>query len=247
MLSLLRGCGGAGLARGVRLGAHSRGVRAAGLHSLLQGSARHFQKETAGDYWTLLKQRDAHWFCFYYTISFGGFVGLASSYVLYFKSEFGLAPVQAGDVAALCTAAGALLRPVGGAVADRIGGIRALYRFYTVAGIALSAAALGHQLLFSAGMLFLASGALGMANGSVFQLLPQRFGKDLGVMTGLVGAGGGVGAFTSPARSVIRRADGQLFGRIHDLRRFVLRRDYRLGAGEDALADDVGALVSARI
>jgi NNP family nitrate/nitrite transporter-like MFS transporter len=34
-----------------------------------------------------------------------------------------------------------------------------------------------------------------MANGSVFQLLPQRFGKDIGVMTGLVGAGGGVGGF----------------------------------------------------
>jgi NNP family nitrate/nitrite transporter-like MFS transporter len=34
-----------------------------------------------------------------------------------------------------------------------------------------------------------------MANGSVFQLLPQRFGKDIGVMTGLVGAGGGLGGF----------------------------------------------------
>ena len=44
-------------------------------------------------------------------------------------------------------------------------------------------------------MLVTASGALGMANGSVFQLLPQRFGKDIGVMTGLVGAGGGVGGF----------------------------------------------------
>jgi NNP family nitrate/nitrite transporter-like MFS transporter len=43
--------------------------------------------------------------------------------------------------------------------------------------------------------LCIASCALGMANGSVFQLLPQRFGKDLGVMTGLVGAGGGMGGF----------------------------------------------------
>ena len=34
-----------------------------------------------------------------------------------------------------------------------------------------------------------------MANGSVFQLLPQRFGKDIGVMTGLVGAFGGLGGF----------------------------------------------------
>ena len=154
-----------------------------------------YRKKRFIDYFNLLKERDAHWFCFYYTVSFGGFVGLASSYVLYFKSEFGLTPVQAGDLAALCTAAGALLRPTGGALADRIGGIRALYRFYTVGSVALILAAIGHQLVFNLVMLMIASGALGMANGSVFQLLPQRFGKDLGVMTGLVGAGGGVGGF----------------------------------------------------
>src|SRR6185436_7185260 len=99
------------------------------------------KKKRLVDYFHLLKEKDAHWFCFYYTISFGGFVGLASSYVLYFKGEFALTPIHAGDLAALCTAAGALARPVGGAIADRIGGIRALYRFYALAGGALIAAA----------------------------------------------------------------------------------------------------------
>jgi NNP family nitrate/nitrite transporter-like MFS transporter len=154
-----------------------------------------FKKKRLIDYYKLLKDKDAHWFCFYYTVSFGGFVGLASSYVLYFKSEFGLSPVHAGDLAAICTAAGALLRPTGGALADRIGGIRALYRCYALAGVALILAAIGRYLGWNLVMLMIASGALGMANGAVFQLLPQRFGKDLGVMTGLVGAGGGVGGF----------------------------------------------------
>ncbi len=154
-----------------------------------------FRKKRLSDYFKLLKERDAHWFCFYYTVSFGGFVGLASSYVLYFKSEFGLTPIHAGDLAAICTAAGALLRPAGGALADRIGGIRALYRCYTIAGLALVLVAIAHHLGWNVAMLLLASGALGMANGAVFQLLPQRFGKDLGVMTGLVGAGGGIGGF----------------------------------------------------
>jgi NNP family nitrate/nitrite transporter-like MFS transporter len=158
-------------------------------------AAVEFKKKRLIDYFKLLKERDAHWFCFYYTISFGGFVGLASSYVLYFKSEFGLPAVQSGDLAAICTAAGALLRPAGGAIADRIGGIRSLYRCYTVAALALISAALGHELAFNVIALMVASGALGMANGSVFQLLPQRFGKELGVMTGLVGAGGGIGGF----------------------------------------------------
>lgn len=154
-----------------------------------------YRKKRLSDYLKLLKEKDAHWFCFYYTVSFGGFVGLASSYVLYFKSEFGIPAVHAGDLAALCTAAGSLLRPTGGALADRIGGIRALYRCYTVAGLALIFAAVGHQLTWNLAMLVTASAALGMANGAVFQLLPQRFGKDLGVMTGLVGAGGGIGGF----------------------------------------------------
>jgi NNP family nitrate/nitrite transporter-like MFS transporter len=37
--------------------------------------------------------------------------------------------------------------------------------------------------------------ALGMGNGSVFQLVPQRFRKEIGLMTGLVGMSGGVGGF----------------------------------------------------
>jgi NNP family nitrate/nitrite transporter-like MFS transporter len=147
------------------------------------------------DYWTLLKDQDAHWFCFYYTISFGGFVGLASSYVLYFKGEFGLPPVKAGDLAALCTFVGATLRPVGGAIADRIGGIRSLYKSYCIAALALIATAFIHSVPLNLALFVMASGALGMANGAVFQLLPRRFGKEIGVMTGLVGAGGGLGGF----------------------------------------------------
>jgi NNP family nitrate/nitrite transporter-like MFS transporter len=45
-------------------------------------------------------------------------------------------------------------------------------------------------LLFSAGVL-----ALGMGNGAVFQLIPQRFRQEIGVMTGLVGCAGGIGGF----------------------------------------------------
>jgi NNP family nitrate/nitrite transporter-like MFS transporter len=147
------------------------------------------------DYLTLLKEPDALWFCFYYMISFGGFVGLASSYVLYFKSEFSLSPVHGGDFAALCTFVGASFRPVGGAIADQTGGIRSLYRFYLVAGVALIAAALIHDLALNLALFVVASGSLGMANGAVFQLLPQRFRNDVGVMTGLVGAAGGIGGF----------------------------------------------------
>jgi len=151
--------------------------------------------KTLGDYFRLFREPDTHWFCFYYTVSFGGFVGLASSFVIYFKDRFGLPAVTAGDLAALCTAVGALLRPVGGALADRIGGIRSLHFFYVISGCALIVGALMQSVGGSVAAFLIASGSFGMANGSVFQLLPQRFSKEIGLMTGLVGCGGGIGGF----------------------------------------------------
>jgi NNP family nitrate/nitrite transporter-like MFS transporter len=44
--------------------------------------------------------------------------------------------------------------------------------------------------LFCCGVL-----ALGMGNGSVFQLIPLRFRNEIGAMTGLVGCAGGVGGY----------------------------------------------------
>src|SRR5262249_62334873 len=47
-------------------------------------------------------------------------------------------------------------------------------------------------------LLFVGMGLLGMGNGSVFQLVPQRFAREIGVVTGIVGAAGGVGGFFLP-------------------------------------------------
>ncbi len=148
-----------------------------------------------GDYFRMFRDKDVHWFCFFYTVTFGGFVGLAYSLGMYFKDRFGLTPSQAGDLVALCTAIGALGRPIGGGISDHIGGIRSLYVYYTVACVALVCGGLINVLWLNVAAFFIACGAFGMGNGSVFQLLPQRFGKELGVMTGLVGCGGGLGGF----------------------------------------------------
>ncbi|HEY6166514.1 MAG TPA: MFS transporter, partial [Verrucomicrobiae bacterium] len=147
----------------------------------------HVTPKKLGDYFRLLRDKDTHWFCFYYTVSFGGFVGLASSFVIYFKDQFALSAVHAGDLAALCTAVGALSRPIGGALSDRIGGIRSLYVFYSIAALAMALAGVTHSLAMTVAIFVVACAAFGMANGSVFQLLPQRFGRELGLMTGLVG------------------------------------------------------------
>lgn len=160
------------------------------------------------DYLKLLKDKDTWWFNLFYAVSFGGFVGFAGYMKVYLMntyqadmSAFGLdvlnesnVKVIAGYFGALCIFAGAVLRPVGGAVADKIGGVRSLYFFYgTVALLAVINATVELPFYVAIFVLFLTMANLGMANGAVFQLVPQRFGKDIGIMTGIVGCAGGLG------------------------------------------------------
>ena len=160
------------------------------------------------DYGKLLKDRDTWWFSLFYAISFGGFVGFAGYMKVYLMNTysvdmaaFGLdvfdesnVKVIAGYFGALTIFAGAVLRPFGGALADKIGGIRSLYIFFTVVALlAFLNAFVTLPFWLAIVVLFLIMANLGMANGAVFQLVPQRFGKDIGIMTGIVGAAGGIG------------------------------------------------------
>ena len=148
------------------------------------------------EYLSVLRDQDAWWFMFFYSVTFGGFVGLASSLTIYFNTQYGLEPKMAGYFTAACVFAGSLVRPVGGALADRIGGIKSLSVVYMAAASFLAIVSLGLPDAWMAlGVFVLAMLSLGMGNGAVFQLVPQRFRKEIGVMTGLVGMAGGVGGF----------------------------------------------------
>lgn len=133
---------------------------------------------------------------FFYSVTFGGFVGLASSLTIYFNDLYALGPVIAGYCTAACVFAGSLARPLGGMIADRIGGIRTLLTMYAVAALLLLAMSFGQpDLMSSLAVIIPVMAVLGMGNGGVFQLVPQRFRKEIGVMTGLVGMAGGIGGF----------------------------------------------------
>ena len=148
------------------------------------------------DYAKVLGKPDAWWFMFYYGVTFGGFSGLASSLGIYFNTQYHLDAVTAGYCTAACVFAGSLVRPVGGALSDRLGGVRVLSTLYCVAIVAFIITSFGlPQLWLGLGVLVIGMLALGMGNGAVFQLVPQRFRNEMGVMTGLVGMTGGVGGF----------------------------------------------------
>jgi NNP family nitrate/nitrite transporter-like MFS transporter len=164
--------------------------------------------KNVSDYVRLLKDRDTWWFNLFYAVSFGAFVGFAMYMKVYLMAmyfdemeEFGIEVlgednihVVAGYFAAFCIMAGALLRPVGGAIADRIGGIRSLYIFLSsVTVLIFINAFISLSFWFAIIIMFLIMANLGMANGALFQLVPQRFSKDIGIMTGIIGAAGALG------------------------------------------------------
>jgi NNP family nitrate/nitrite transporter-like MFS transporter len=151
---------------------------------------------TLAEYLRVLRDRDAWWFMFFYSVTFGGFVGLAASLVIYFNTQYGLDATSAGFFTAACVFAGSLVRPIGGNIADRVGGVKSLTVMYVLAAAFLGIVSFGLPQAWMALIAFVgAMLALGMGNGAVFQLVPQRFAREIGVMTGLVGMAGGVGGF----------------------------------------------------
>lgn len=152
----------------------------------------------AGGSLSLLRQGDPRWLCGFYLVTFGGFVGLSGYLPIFFVDRFELTKVSAGGFAALCAVAGSLLRPVGGALSDRLGGTRVLAAVLVVAGCLAAVLATLPGLATTVALLFGVLGLLGMGNGAVFQLVGRRVPERVGAMTGLVGAAGGLGGFLLP-------------------------------------------------
>jgi NNP family nitrate/nitrite transporter-like MFS transporter len=134
-----------------------------------------------------------------YSITFGGFVGMSSYVTTLLISLYQMPRLEAGLFMSLLACIGALVRPVGGLVADRISGVRALV--ILLAAISLC------DFLFAAWMPPASAGialliamyvCFGLGNGATFQLVPQRWKGKTGLMSGIVGAAGGIGGFYLP-------------------------------------------------
>jgi NNP family nitrate/nitrite transporter-like MFS transporter len=143
-------------------------------------------------------RRETLWYCGFYAITFGGFVGITSYLSIFFRDQYGVGPIRAGTIAALCALTGSLMRPAGGYLADRFDGVAVLLLLFLglgILGLRLSYIPHLEVAVFS---LVLLTGLMGMGNGAVFQMAPQRFPDEIGAMTGIVGAAGGVGGFVLP-------------------------------------------------
>jgi NNP family nitrate/nitrite transporter-like MFS transporter len=147
---------------------------------------------------TILREADAWRLCGLYAVTFGAFVGLASFLPIFFHDQYGLSKVDAATIVAAGGALGSLLRPLGGHLADRHGGMTVLTAVFGI-GAALLLFSSALPALGAAAVAFpLVMGTFGVGNGAVFQLVGLRYRERIGMLTGLVGAAGGLGGFFLP-------------------------------------------------
>jgi NNP family nitrate/nitrite transporter-like MFS transporter len=133
----------------------------------------------------------------FYFLTFGGFVAFSIYLPVLLRDTFGLSAADAGFRTAGFVILATAMRPMGGWLADRIGGARVLRGvFHGVAPFALLLA-WPSIIPFTVGALGCAA-LLGLGNGAVFKLVPQYFPAATGTVTGLVGAMGGLGGFFPP-------------------------------------------------
>jgi NNP family nitrate/nitrite transporter-like MFS transporter len=146
----------------------------------------------------LLSQPFSYWLCFIYAVTFGGFAGLCSFLPMFLHDHYELDVVTAGSVTALCGLTGSLIRPWGGHVADRAGGRAVLVWVLPImAGLVAAASALP-PLAWAMPVLVAAVAGMGFGNGVVFQIVSDRYPKQMGSASGLIGAAGGLGGFLLP-------------------------------------------------
>jgi len=156
-----------------------------------------------------LKESKSWVLSLYYFLTFGGFVAMAVYLPTFLTDMFKLTPVSAGLRTAGFVLLATAMRPLGGVLADKLGGEKILiFVFPLTAVMAIFMAVQPSIVTFTIGALGMAA-AIGLGNGAVFKLVPQFFPKTVGSVTGLVGAAGGLGGFFPPlVLGIVRKQTG---------------------------------------
>ena len=133
----------------------------------------------------------------YYFLTFGGFVAMAIYLPIFLTETFRLSPQQAGLRTAGFVVLATATRPLGGVLADKIGGRAILKWVFPATALFSIFLACPMMITFTVGALGVAA-FIGLGNGAVFKLVPEYFPKSVGSVTGIVGAAGGLGGFFPP-------------------------------------------------
>ena len=135
-----------------------------------------------------------------YAVAFGGYVAFSVYLPTYLRTGYGLAQADAANRMAGFVLVAVVLRPIGGWLSDRFDPVPVLVGVFSVVVLGAAAQATTPTLIPLGTIAFLSmAAALGAGAGAVFALVAQRSpAGQVGSITGLVGAAGGLGGFVPP-------------------------------------------------
>ncbi len=155
-------------------------------------------------------------YCQYYSIVFGGYVGLSLWMVQYYVAEYGFDIKVAALLAACFSLPGGVLRAVGGWLSDRYTAHKVTWWVMWVSWICLFFLSYPQTQftvitvsgprtfdihlnvwVFTA-LMFVVGVAWAFGKASVFKYISDEFPKDIGAVSGIVGLVGGLGGFLLP-------------------------------------------------
>jgi NNP family nitrate/nitrite transporter-like MFS transporter len=156
------------------------------------------QPKRLSEYFATLRREPLAWaLALLYFQTFGGFVALGVYLPTLLKDIFSLTPIDAGARVAGFVIVATALRPLGGWLADRYGGAQILLIVFSLLPLVALGLTASQIVPFTIGALGSAA-LLGLGNGAVFKLVSEYFPREMGTVTGLVGALGGLGGFFPP-------------------------------------------------
>lgn len=171
---------------------------------------------TVADQLKALKDPRVWKYCQYYSIVFGGYVGLALWMTKYYVSEYGFDLKTAALLAACFSLPGGVLRAVGGWLSDKYGAHSVTWWVLWVSWICLfimsypqtdfTIQTVNGPETFHIGLsptiftilLFIIGVAWAFGKASVFKYISDDYPHNIGVISGIVGLIGGLGGFILP-------------------------------------------------
>lgn len=125
-----------------------------------------------------LKERQTWVMSFLYIGTFGSFIGYSFAFGLVLQNQFGRTPLQAAAVTFIGPLLGSLIRPIGGRLADALGGARVTFwnfiAMVAATAVIIAASAMNSLALFTAGFVLLFV-LTGLGNGSTYKMIPAIF------------------------------------------------------------------------
>lgn len=161
----------------------------------------------------------------YYSVVFGGYVGLSLWLTKYFVGEYGFDMKSAAFLAACFSLPGGVLRAIGGWMSDRFGAYRTTWWVMWVLWVCFFILSypqtemvvatvkgpwslhIGLDSVLFTVVLFVAGVAMAVGKASVFKFIANDFSDNIGAVSGVVGLAGGLAGFVLPI----------LFGALVDL------------------------------